>query len=588
MILQALVDYYDRRSADPNSGIAPYGWEWKAIPFIVEIDLDGRLVQIADTREPDGKRMVAHLFLVPQGPKRSVGVISNLLWDNVEYALGVPIRGNPDRVARQHRAFLSAVTEHFGPEPEEPGIRAVLRFLDTAATADLEKQSVWPELAASNPFLSFRIAGEVDLVCRRPAVMASIDGGTSVPDGLCLVTGKRAEIARLHPSIKGVRGTNTTGGSLVSFNLESFESYGRSQGANAPVGTPAAFAYTTALNDMLRSRSRTLAGSTIVYWAERPDGMAVENAFAQIITEAAIDDPFAGTRAVESVLESVRTGVPITGDDDSRFFVLMLGPNAARISVRSAQVTTIKGLATEIARHFDDISIVSPPFIPSHPSLSRLLNATAPQGKSDNVPPNLAGYVIRAVLLGQPYPASLLQAAVRRARVAARERYDPLPYLAAVIKASLNRASRIGRTSPAWKELTVALDPENPNPAYRLGRLFALLERAQEIASGGDLNATIRERFYGAASTSPVTVFARLLTLKNHHVAKFERHGQRVWMEGLIGDVMNGIDAFPARLTLEEQGLFAVGYYHQRQALFTKRVASMEPTASQEHGGIDQ
>ena len=134
----------------------------------------------------------------------------------------------------------------------------------------------------------------------------------------------------------------------------------------------------------------------------------------------------------------------------------------------------------------------------------------------------------------------------------------------------------------------MALDPDNPNPAYRLGRLFALLERAQEIASGGDLNATIRERFYGAASTSPVTVFARLLTLKNHHVAKFEGHGQRVWMEGLIGDVMNGIDAFPARLTLEEQGLFAVGYYHQRQALFTKRVASTEPTASQEHGGIDQ
>ncbi len=587
MILQALVDYYDRRSADPNSGIAPYGWEWKALPFIIEIDLAGRLVQIADTREADGKRTVAHRFLVPHAAKRSVGVVSNLLWDNVEYALGVPIRGNPDRVARLHRAFLGAMTDQFGPEPEDAGVHAILRFLETPA-ADLETQPAWPELAASNPFLSFRIAGEVDLVCRRPAVVASIDSGASEADGLCLVTGKRAEIARLHPSIQGVRGTNTTGGSLVSFNKDAFESYGRQQGASAPVGKPAAFAYTTALNDLLRLRSRTLAGSTIVYWAERPDGTAVENAFAQIIAEAAVDDLLAGTRAVESVLDSVRTGASITGDDDSRFYVLTLSPNAARISARSAQVTTIKGLATVIAQHLEDIAIVSPPFIHPHPSLSRLLNATAPQGKSDNVPPNLTGDVIRAVLLDRPYPASLLQAAVRRARVAARERYDPLPYLAAVIKASLNRASRIGRTSPAWKELTVALDPENPNPAYRLGRLFALLERAQEIASGGDLNATIRERFYGAASTSPVTVFARLLTLKNHHVAKFERHGQRVWMEGLIGDVMNGIDAFPARLTLEEQGLFAVGYYHQRQALFTKRVASTEPTASQEHGGIDQ
>lgn len=573
MILQALVDYYDRRSADPNSGIAPYGWEWKALPFIVEIDAEGRLVQIADTREPDGKRMVAQLFLVPQGPKRSVGVASNLLWDNVEYALGIPVRGKPERVDRQHRAFLDAIETQFA-DATEPGVRAVLEFLRSFSTADLERQPAWPDLVATNPFLSFRLAGETELVCNGPAVAAVINAGSSEPDGLCLVTGKRAKIARLHPSIKGVRGTNTMGGSLVSFNLESFESYGRSQGANAPVGTPAAFAYTTALNDLLRLRSRTLAGSTIVYWAERPDGTAVENAFAQIIAEAAVDDPLAGTRAVESVVDSVRTGSLITGDDDSRFYVLTLSPNAARISARAVQVTTIKGLATVIAQHLDDISIVSPPFIHPHPSLSRLLNSTAPQGKSDNVPPTLTGDVIRAVLLDRPYPASLLQAAVRRARVAARERYDPLPYLAAVIKASLNRASRIVRTSPAWKELTVALDPENPNPAYRLGRLFALLERAQEIASGGDLNATIRERFYGAASTSPITVFARLLTLKNHHVAKFDRPGQRVWMEGLIGDVMSGIDTFPARLTLEQQGLFAVGYYHQRQALFSKQVDS--------------
>lgn len=590
MILQSLVDYYWRRAADPNSGIAPYGWEWKALPFIIEIDTDGLLVQIVDTREAEGKRTVAQPFLVPQGPKRSVGVASNLLWDNVEYVLGIPVKGNPERVTRQHDAFRVNITEVFGPEPVDPGIRAVVRFLDSLTPSVLERQSVWPELAAANnPFLSFRLSGEADLICRRPAVVAAIDSGTSEPDGRCLVTGERVEIARLHPAIKGVRGTNTTGGSLVSFNLEAFESYRQSQGANAPVGTPAAFAYTTALNDMLRHRSRTLAGSTIVYWAERQDASAIENAFAQIITEAAIDDPLSGTRAVEAILDSVRFGAPITGDDDSRFFVLALAPNAARISVRSMQVTTIKDLATAITHHFQDLAIVSPPFISAHPSLSRLLSATAQQGKSENVPPSLAGDVIRAVLLDRPYPSSLLRAAVRRARVAAGERYDPLPYLAALIKASLNRASRPPRPSSTWKELTVALDPENPNPAYRLGRLFAILERAQEIASGGDLNATIRERFYGAASTSPVTVFARLLTLKNHHVAKFEGHGQRIWIEGLIGDVMTGIDAFPARLTLEGQALFAVGYYHQRQALFIKHeVATPNATTSEEQGGTDQ
>lgn len=391
---------------------------------------------------------------------------------------------------------------------------------------------------------------------------------------MCLVTGEPATIARLHPSIKGVRGTNTSGSSLVSFNLESFESYGHSQGSNAPVGNAAAFAYTTALNDLLLTRRRIVADSTIVYWAERADAGGVEAAFAHLIAEPRPDDALAGTRAVEAVLDSVRTGAQLTGDDGSRFFVLALAPNAARISVRYAQVTTITDLARAITRHHDDLDIVLPSFVAPNSPLSRLLNATAIQGKSENVPPNLTGDVIRAILTDRPYPMSLLQAAVRRTRVAARERFDPMPLLASLIKASLNRRWRTGDTSRMSKELTVALDLDNPNPAYRLGRLFAILERAQEMASGGDLNATIRDRFYGAAASSPVTVFSRLLTLKNHHVAKFERPGDRVWIERTIGEVMSGIDTFPARLTLTEQGLFAVGYYHQRQSFFTKQSVS--------------
>lgn len=587
MILQALVDYYDRRAADPNSGIAPYGWEWKALPFIIEIDVEGRLVQIADTREVDGKRQVAHLFRVPYAPAmRGSGFVATLLWDNVEFALGVAINGKPDRVVRQHRAFLDAIKNRFGDDPDDLGLRAVLQFLRTFSTTDLERQPAWPDLLATNPFVSFRLAGETDLVCNRPAIAAMINAGSSQPDGICLVTGQRTTIARLHPPIKGL---NSTGGSLVSFNQNSFDSYGHLQGANSPVSMAAAFAYTAALNDLLRLRSRKLAGSTIVYWAERPDAATVENAFAQIIIEAPVDDPLTGTRAVESILDSVRSGVPITGDDDSRFFVLALAPNKTRISVQSMQVTTIKDLATAITHHFEDLAVVSPPFIPAHPSLSRSLSATAAQGKSENVPPNLAGDVIRAVLLDRPYPASLYQAAVRRARVPPDKRHDPFPFLAAWIKASLNRSLRAGGVAATRKELTVALDPDNPNPAYRLGRLFALLERAQEIARGDDRGADIRERFYAAASTSPVTVFSRLLTLSSHHLAKFDGPGRRNWMQGLIGDVMDGVDSFPARLTLDEQGLFAVGYYHQRQALYTKHeAATPDATTSEEQGGTHQ
>ncbi len=574
MILQALVNYYDRRAADPDSGIAPYGWEWKALPFVIELDAKGRLVQIADTRHMDGKRAVAQRFLVPQGPKRASGVAANLLWDNVEYALGVPVRGEPERVLRQHRAFREAINDRFGDDPDDAGLKALTKFLGSGPQLDLESQPLWPELVTTNPFVSFRLAGAIDLICRRPNVASIINAGVAEPNGRCLVTGERAQIARLHPSIKGVRGTNTSGGSLVSFNLEAFESYGLKQGDNAPVGADSAFAYTTALNDLLRVSRASLAGSTIIYWAQRADATALEAAFAQVIEQPRHDDPLAGTKALEAVLGSVRSGVPITADDDSRFFVLALAPNAARISIRSAQVATVNTLAKAISRHFDDIDVARSPFAAQYPSLSRLLDATAPQGKSDNVPPNLAGEVIQAVLNDRPYPTTLMHAAVRRARVAARERYDPLPLLAAVIKGSVNRLVRATQAPPTWKELTVALDPDNPNPAYRLGRLFALLERAQEIASGGNLNATIRDRFYGAASASPVTVFSRLLTLKNHHVAKFDRPGDRIFIERSIGEVMSGIDSFPAHLTLAEQGIFAVGYYHQRQALFAKHTDS--------------
>ncbi len=463
---------------------------------------------------------------MPQGPKRASGIAANLLWDNVEYALGIGVRGQVDRVVRQHQAFLDAITDRFGQEPDDPGLHALLRFLAGFSPTELEAQPLGPELLASNPFISFRLAGDAELICRRRIVRSTIDSGPTEPDGLCLVTGERAAIARLHPSIKGVRGTNTSGGSLVSFNLESFESYGHAQGSNAPIGTAASFAYTTALNDLLVTRRRTVADSTIVYWAERADAGELEAAFADLIAEPARDDPLAGTHAVAAVLDSVRTGVPLTGDDGSRFFILALAPNAARISVRDARITTIADLARAIKRHHSDLDIVRPPFVAPYSSLSRLLNATAIQGKSENVPPNLTGDVIRAIVDDRPYPMSLLQAAVRRSRVAARERFDPLTFLASVIKASLNCRWRAGETTDMSKELTVALDPDNPNPAYRLGRLFAILERAQEMASGGELNATIRDRFYGAAAATPVTVFSRLLALKNHHRCEIRTTGR--------------------------------------------------------------
>jgi CRISPR-associated protein Csd1 len=234
---------------------------------------------------------------------------------------------------------------------------------------------------------------------------------------------------------------------------------------------------------------------------------------------------------------------------------LGLAPNAARIVVRFWQEGPVRDFASHIARHFRDIEIVAPGFEKPYLPLYRLLNSTALQNKGENVPPDMAGDTMRAILTGRPYPAMLLQAAVRRCRAERQVNYPR----AAIIKACLNRLSA--------KELTMSLDLDNTDPGYRLGRLFSALERVQSAAQPG-INATIRDRYYGAVSSSPASVFPVLLRLKNHHLAKLDG-GLATWYEKLFGEIVAGITAFPPQLSLKEQGLFAIGYYHQQQDFFT-------------------
>jgi CRISPR-associated protein Csd1 len=251
--------------------------------------------------------------------------------------------------------------------------------------------------------------------------------------------------------------------------------------------------------------------------------------------------------------------------DATPFYVLGLSPNAARISVRYWWTGTAGELAGNIRRHFDDLEIVRSPRDPETLSVFRLLVNTAALGKADNIRPNLSGAVVQAVLEGRPYPRELLSAVLQRIR-AEREITHPR---AALIKACLLREARRA-PHPDTPEVTVSLDENNPDTAYRLGRLFAVLERLQEAANPG-LNATIRDRYYGAASTMPVMVFPRLLKLGGHHLAKLDSAGQRVHLDRLIGQIHHGVQDYPALLSLPEQGRFSIGYYHQRQSFFDRR-----------------
>ncbi|MHB1590020.1 MAG: type I-C CRISPR-associated protein Cas8c/Csd1 [Sulfuricella sp.] len=564
MILQALKGYYDRKAADPDGGIAPLGFEWKEIPFVIVIDEIGSLVQIEDARHGDGKKKQAKAFLVPQGIKKTSGVAANLLWDVAGYVLGIDTKGKPERVIEQQAAFASRL---MGLPSDDSGVRAVKEFLARIPLEKLAASPAWEEVSTIDPVMTFRLQGDQELVCQRPAViqfLQSDKASTESVQAICLVSGETTEIERLHPAIKGVWGAQTSGANIVSFNQRSFESYGKEQkqGENAPVGKVASFAYTTALNHLLgkdSSQRIQVGDASTVFWADAPDEL--ETGFLDLFGEPSKDDPDRNVKAVESLYRSVETGSFATDSDTTRFFVLGLAPNAARISVRFWQTGTVAEFAGRIRQHFDDLKIDRASYDSPYLSLFRLLVNTATLGKADNIPPNIAGDIMRAILAGLPYPATLLQAAVRRIRAEQEVNY----VRAALIKACLNRASRYRNQQ---EDITVSLDTANPNPAYRLGRLFAVLEKIQEAANPG-LNATIRDRFYGAASSSPVTVFANLMKLKNHHLAKLSE-GYKVFYEKLIGEIMSELSDFPTQLPLAEQGRFAIGYYHQQRAFYTK------------------
>lgn len=562
MILQALNEYYQRKTRMPDSGLAPPGFEYKPIPYLIVLSADGGFVGFDDTREGEGKKKVAKAYLVPQTVKRSSGIAANLLWDNPNYVFGIGSKGKPERAREQHIAFVEAIRSRLA-QCDDAGICATLAFLEREDFASAFEHPLWAEIMESGANLTFRLEGDAIPVCEREAVIDALSTANEKGSGeqsLCLVSGEADAIERLHPSVKGVWGAQSSGASIVSFNLDAFSSYGKSQGSNAPVGQRAVFAYTTALNHLLAkgSKQRIQVGdASTVFWCAMP-GHPMEELFPGFFGESDKDNPDLGVNAVSTLLNAPKTGARSFEDDGTRFYVLGLAPNAARIAVRFWQVKTVGELAVNIRKHFDDLRIARAPHEPETLSLFRLLVTTATLGKAENIPPNLGGDMMRSVIEGVPYPQTLLAGAIRRIRAEQEITYPR----AAIIKACINRYSE-------KEELTVSLDENNTNTAYRLGRLFAVLERIQERANPG-INATIRDRYYGAASSMPVTVFSTLLKLKNHHLAKLDNKGEAINYEKLLGQIINGITDFPAHLDLQNQGRFAIGYYHQRQAFFTK------------------
>ncbi len=577
MILLALKEYYDRKATEGL--IAQDGWIKGGIDFLIVIDYDGNPRDVIDLRETIGKKSIPHPFDVPnignQALKHSnSGKDANLLWDNAAFVFGLGDKGD-----LRLQSMIETINKWLGPV-NDPGVNAVRNFLLKGQKSrshfnPLLNHPEYGELfKKGNVKISFRVLNtDYKIVFNSPVVAEVLNQVGSREDissviGTCLVTGKEnVPIEVTHPVTKGVWGAQTAGACIVSFNKDAFNSYAKTQSLNAPVSKVVASQYGKALNSLLASPVQCLhiGDASTVFWSEKQSSF--ESDFSFFFKEPEKDNPDAGTESVKALFESVNNGTYIEDDRNSRFYILGLAPNAARIAIRFWQVGTISEFASRIRQYFEDFTISKPPKEPEYYSIWRILVNIATQDKSENIPPNLAGEFMRSILDGTPYPITLLQAALRRIRSDTENRVKPIRV--ALIKAYLNRYYRFYPILN-YKEVAMGLDINQTAVGYQLGRLFAVLEKIQEEANPG-INAMIRERFYGAACTTPVTVYTNLLRLKNHHLAKIENRGRVTNFERLLGEIMSKLKDFPAHLNLHEQGLFAIGYYHQRQDFFTSK-----------------
>ena len=571
--LASLVRAYDRLFE--RGKVPAFGYSVEKVGFLIPLNDDGSLAgPPIDLREGEGKKRSPRLMQVPASFKRSgTTPRSFFLWDNTAFALGVSAedkKAGPERLEAFRELHRGALVD-----TDDPGLKALLRFIESWSPSDFARLG-WPE-DMKDQNLVFALESERLRNIRihdRPAARAlwarsSADRDKS--EAACLVTGERGPIARLHPAIKGVWGAQTSGASIVSFNRDAFTSYGHEQGENAPVSETAAFAYTAALNHFLErgSAQRVQIGdASSVFWADGSAAVAkeAENIFAALL--GANVDETVEAKKVGAILKAVHDGRPIADFKPNlpqgvRFFVLALAPNASRLSVRFYIEDDFGTIAERFLAHAERMRIEPPPN-DDRPSIWRLLIETAAQRKSENIQPKLAADWLRAILTGNPYPLTLLSMVLMRLRAD----HDVTSLRVAMLKAVLIR-------NFYW-EVPVSLDLENNDSGYLLGRLFAAYEYLQTQALGHNINATIRDQYYGTASATPRSVFPLLQRKATHHLSRLRRDkpGLAVNLDRRIGEIFDLADPdtlFVPTLSPQRQAMFAVGYYHQRNDFYRRK-----------------
>ncbi len=565
MILKALYDYYNRCGNLPAPGM-----ELKEIGFIIVISNEGKFIRFED-RRIDKKS--AQQFLVKKSVGRSSAPVANCLYDNSQYVFGYSNKGDAQGMRKYFDVFKAKIKDIYEKHPDNKDMKAVYAFYQQDHSEIIKvmmQDRLWDDviknLNKKYSIFSFRIEGDMDIVASKKELMDLEMNENVAGQTYCLVTGKKANPVEVTTATM-IPGSQATA-KLVAFQVNSgYDSYGKSKGLNAPISEEAEFAYTTALNAMLSkdSRNKFMIGTrTFLFWASSDSDASkkTEESLFSLLGKSEIneDDPNRRIKLVHDTFMSVYNG-KLHANKDDKFFILGLAPNSARIAVVYWSEVPLREFAGLISRHFDDMEIIDTrkdkkPYVGLH----SMLGSVTLGGKSSDATPNLPDAVVKSIFQGLSYPISLFQACIRRIRA----EQSVTIVRAAIIKAYLNRKSNNND-----KKISIMLDKENQNQGYLCGRLFAVLDKIQEDANGIH---SIRERYMNSASATPAMVFSTILNLSSHHMEKLN-NGKQVYYEKLKQEIVSKLDAdgFPAHLSLQDQGRFFVGYYHQRQDFFTSR-----------------
>lgn len=584
MILKALYDYYHR-----CGDLAPQGWEYKEISFIIVLDADGNLIDVEDYRSEDNKHGTP--YLVVKGVRSGTAPKPYLFWDNVEYTCNYVApnpKNSPERQAElirkaalKHNALVDKFKAVSSKYPENTALKAVCLFYENGGLENLYAHHMWQEIIKKPTVnISYRLDKATDTVpeivaeepCLENEIADSSGNEDSEKQSICLISGKPCEPVE-STSPTPIPGSQATA-RLVSFQINSgYDSYGKQKGLNAPISKEAEASYTTALNRLLGKGSQNkyiIGNRTFVFWGSSNSEATVmlENALAKElngfdddIEETDEDDPNVRVETVTKVFESIYYG-NVPGALTDRFYILGLAPNSARIAVTHWSDTSLRDFASNMLKHHEDMEIADRRTDKkTYTGLYNILRAITVNGKVSDIKSNLPEAIVKSIVEGRPYPYSLMQQVILR--IHADHKVDIVR--AAIIKAYLNRIDRNKQ-----KQLTIMLNKEEKNIGYLCGRLFAVLEYTQRKALG---TSTFADKYLGAAMSSPAKVFPTLINLTGHHLNKINSPGFKIYIEKIRHEIFSKIPSplFPAQLDINGQGGFVIGHHHQMGDLYAHK-----------------